>query len=177
MKIIDLMANPDKFFQDVGAKPYNYYVPLIAILLNTMASMLATLHKENLLAGIVVTVVVIAISIMVLLILMLLYATVMYALLYIIKLKKLSLKKIIEIVAYGFIISAFGNIILEILYYLGNSTLPRWLDNLINLIFVVWMCLIWAKGIQHTYNLKFNKSLIPAVIVGAIELFVVVVLN
>ncbi|AEH06704.1 YIP1 family protein [Methanothermococcus okinawensis] len=170
MKIIDLIINPDKFFQNVGVRPYNRYVPLIAILLNTFASALSLLTlKGN--CQPTTTIIVVIISIMVLLLLILLDTMIIDVLLYVTKLKDISFKKIFEIIAYGYIITAFSDIIIDMLNYInGGSPMPQWLNYLIYIIFTIWACLIWAKGIQYTYSLKFNKSLILAIVVGIINL-------
>ncbi len=175
MKIRELIINPDDFFQEVGAKPYNYYVPVIAVFLNTIVTIIATIYRENIPSELIMITIIIVISIIVFLISMLMYAIITYIILHFMNLNNLSFKKIIEIISYGYIISTFGDILITILNYLNGSLIPQWLNYLICIIFGIWACLIWAKGIQYTYSLKFSKALIPAAFVGVISLIIYIV--
>jgi hypothetical protein len=174
MDIKSLILYPDRFFQEVGTKPNNYYPLIIAILLQTIGAVLPLL--QNLSLGTnstnIVLIFITIVTIVIILACMMLSCLTIYAILYFMNLKNISFKKIVEIVAYGYIIFAFGDIAIIILNYLGSSSIPQWLSYLIYIVFAIWACLIWAKGIQYAYALKFNKSLIPAVIAGVIELLI-----
>ncbi|EHP84333.1 Yip1 family protein [Methanotorris formicicus] len=171
----DLILNPDKFFKEIANKPTNLKVPILIILFASMAISLNSIlfiiylpEPSGMNKYFYLTIMFIALFVMFFLYLSILWLVI--AGISHIALIKLfngvgNFKKMIEVVGYVNIPILVGlsfNIILQILGYWTNTSY-KIMDAISTLSFAViciWEVLLFAKGIQYTYNLSFKKSLI-----------------